>query len=98
MKWRAGLTVPKDPDSVIDYTFNFREFGWLQASESIASHTVTPEAGLVLDSSSDTADDVTAWLSGGTAGTSYNLTCEIVTDSSPARTIQRSITVAVNER
>ena len=97
MKWRAGLTVPKDPDSVIDYTFNFRKFGWLQADESIASHDITPEAGLIVDDSSDTADDVTVWLSGGTAG-SFNLTCEITTDSSPARTIQRSITVVVNER
>jgi len=41
---------------------------------------------------------VTAWLSGGTAGTKYRVNCEIVTNSSPARTEQRSIMIKVVER
>ena len=87
-----------DPDSVIDYTFNFRKFGWLQADESIDSHVITPEAGLTIDNSSDSADDVIVWMSGGTPGTNYDLECEITTDSTPPRKIHRSIIVAVSER
>lgn len=37
-----------------------------------------------------------AWLSGGTAGTEYDVTCQIVTSSS--RTDERTMTIRVEER
>ena len=84
----------KDPDSVLDYAFDWNT--WLGASETISSHVVTADSGLTKDSDSESGGIVTAWLSGGTAGTSYNVACKIVTSDS--RTEERSITVLGQER
>ena len=66
----------KDPDAVLDYQFNWGD--WLGA-DTIASHTVTAATGLTVDSSTATSTTVTAWLSGGTEGETYSVTCHIVT-------------------
>ena len=96
---------PKDPDAVLDYKFDFKastngsgSSDWLASSETISSHTIDADTGITVDSSalSDTNTSVTAWLSGGTAGTAYDVRCEIVTDAS--RTDERTITIRVEER
>jgi len=84
----------KDPDSVLDYSFDWNE--WLESGESISSHVVTVDVGITKDSSDNSSTAVTVWLSGGTAGTSYNIACEIVT--SAGRTTERSITIRCRER
>jgi len=87
---------------------------WLGPSEVIASHVVTVGAGLTKDSSTQTnitvkdgkgsvisvADNtaVRVWLSGGTAGETYTVTCQITTDSTPARVEERSILVRVDQK
>lgn len=98
----------KDPQAVLDYKFDWKALtngfdadateDYLEDLETIASHTVTAEAGITVDSSSitDSATTVTAWLSGGTVGVHYTVTCQIVT--SMARTDERSIIVKVEER
>lgn len=95
----------KDPDAVLDYKFDWKSNSngrgftdWLDTSETITSHTVTVPTGLTLDSSSqaDTNTSVIAWLSGGTAGTTYNVTCQIAT--SAGRTDDRTIEISVAER
>ena len=68
----------------------------LASGETISSHEVTAGPGLTKDSDSESSGIVTAWLSGGTAGTSYNVACKIVTSDS--RTEERSITILVQER
>lgn len=83
----------KDPNAVLDYTFDWS--AWL-GTDTIASKTVTVPTGITLDSSSFTTTAVTAWLSGGTAGTTYTVSCKIVTAGS--RTDERSIEVQVKER
>ena len=92
----ANNAYTKDPDAVLDWKFDWSR--WLAAGETITSHTVTPTAGLTVDSSLVTDDDtsVTAWLSGGTAGTRYTVTCHIVT--SAGRADDRTIYVYVRER
>ncbi|MGW8177393.1 MAG: phage fiber-tail adaptor protein [bacterium] len=96
----------KDPDAILDFKFDWKALtngtgnsDWLDALETISTHTVSVSpTGLTVDSSSitDSSTSVTVWLSGGTADTTYEVTCEIVTDNS--RTDQRTIRVYVRER
>ena len=95
----------KDPDAVLDYKFDWKaqtngsgNSDWLASGETISSHTIDADTGITVDSSSqtDTNTSVTAWLSGGTAGTEYVVRCEIVTSAS--RTDERSITIQVAQR
>jgi hypothetical protein len=83
----------KDPSAVLDYAWNWAT--WL-GTDTIATHTVTAEAGLTVASSTATTTAVTAWLSGGTVGESYTVTCRIVTAA--ARTDERSIMIQVRDR
>ncbi len=84
----------KDPDAVLDYQWNWAT--WLPTGDTIASATVTAETGLTVDSDSNTATVVTAWLSGGTVGESYGVTCRVVT--ADGRTDDRTITIIVQEQ
>lgn len=83
----------KDPSAILDYQLDWSE--WL-GSDTIASHTVTAATGLTVVSSTATTSAVTMWLSGGTAGTSYVVTCRVVTAG--GRTDERSITFDVVDR
>lgn len=100
-----GSVYYKDPSAVLDYRFDWRALtngtgksDWLASGETISTHTVTATTGLTVDSSSltDTSSSVTAWLSGGTAGETYTVTCQIVTTA--GRTDERSITIIVAQR
>jgi L-rhamnose isomerase len=84
----------KDPDAVLDYTWDWSR--WLQAGEAIVSHQILVPTGITLDSSDADAERVTAWLSGGTNGITYTVTCRITTDQ--GRTDDRSIAVWVLDR
>ena len=86
----------KDPSAVLDYKFDWSS--WLASGETISSHTITPESGITVDSSSitDTSTSVTVWLSGGSAGIKYDVTCQIVTSAS--RTDERTIQVRAENR
>lgn len=95
----------KDPEAVLDYKFDWAAStngtgvsDWLASGETISSRTVTVESGLTKDSDSltDTNTSVTVWLSGGTAGTVYTVTCHIVTSDN--RTDERSITIHCLDR
>ena len=85
----------KDPDAVLDYAFDWNT-NWLQGGEIITSYEITVETGLVKDNDSEADGVVTIWLSGGTAGASYIVSCRITTDL--GRTDERSIEINCNER
>ena len=89
-------TFIKDPDAVLDFKFDWA--GWLASGETISARTITPDAGITVDSSSitDTSTTVTVWLSGGTVSQSYKVTCQIVTSAS--RTDERTMIVRIRER
>lgn len=88
-------TILKDPQAVLDYIFDWA--AWLtDISDTLATHVVTPDAGITLDSSSIVGSTVVAWLSGGTAGTTYRVACKITTTG--GRTDERSIFIKVKER
>lgn len=95
----------KDPDAVLDYLFDFAAStngngasDWLDSGETISSRTVTADTGITVDSSviTNSSTSVRVWLSSGTAGTSYDVACKIVT--SGGRTDERTITIDVMER
>jgi len=84
----------KDSSAVLDYKWDWS--AWLAAGETIASAAITVPAGIVKDSQTASTTAVTVWLSGGTAGTRYALTCHIVTNQ--GRADDRTIRVNVQER
>lgn len=87
-------TYYKDVDAVLDFGIDWSS--WLDAGETISTSTYTVGTGITKDSDSNTTTASTVWLSGGTEGSSYIITNEIVTSDS--RTDQRSFTVKVVER
>jgi len=90
--------ILKDPEAVLDYAWNWAN--WLDTSttpnESIIAHTITVPSGLTLESSTAASGIVTAWISGGTVGTTYRVECLIVTTA--GRTDERSLWITVQER
>lgn len=97
--------VTKDPQAVLDYTFDWRAYtngtgktDWLATGETISTKTITATTGITVNSSalSDSDTSVTVWLSGGTAGRDYVVGCEIATDG--GRTDKRSIIVQCRDR
>lgn len=86
--------IPKDPNAVLDYAFDWTE--WLESGETISSQVVTVDTGITKDSDSESSGTVTTWLSGGTAGTDYTIACKITT--SAGRTDERSIVIHCEER
>lgn len=72
-------TYTKQPAEVLDYDIDYTD--WLETGDTIASKTVTAEAGLTVDSSAiwGASKKLKAWISGGTAGTTYKVTATIVT-------------------
>lgn len=92
----ASNVFTKDPDAVLDYKFDWSD--WLASGETISTHTITPETGITVDSSSitDTNTSVTVWLSAGTAGNVYDVACLITTSAS--RTDERTIKITCRQR
>lgn len=84
---------PKDPHEKLDYFFDWS--AWL-LTDTISSATVTASAGLTLESFTQTATSVTAWVSGGISGQPYEVTCKITTTS--GRVAERSFILQVNNR
>jgi len=87
-------TLIKDPNAVLDYGFDWS--AWLATGEIISSSTWTIPAGITKDSDINTTTTTTAWLSGGTVGTTYTLVNRVVT--SAGRTEDRSVDILVRER
>jgi|SRR5581483_1902706 hypothetical protein len=99
------VSFVKDPDAVLDYKFDWAPLthgsggsDWLAASEVITSFAVMADSGITVNSSSatDANTSVTVWLSGGTDGSDYNVTCHITT--SLGRQDERSMSIVVRNR
>lgn len=89
-----GSIKTKRPTDVLDYRQDW--WPWLTeaGNDTIDTATaVTSPTDLVVDSVDTTATNVTVWLSGGTAGGSYNVAVTIQTNG--GRTKTRSFTVNV---
>lgn len=84
----------KDPDAVLDWSFDWSR--WLDAGETITLATVAATGSVVVDSTVTASPIVTAWVSGGTAGDTDSVTCQITT--SDGRTDERTIRLSIRER
>jgi hypothetical protein len=86
----AFKRFPKDPNSVLDYTVDWYDEGWL-GIDTIATSTWIVPTGLTNIAESHTTKIATIWLSGGTAGTNYEVTNRITTAG--GRTDDRTIVI-----
>ena len=73
----------KKPSEALDYDFDFGT-RWMPSGDSLPSSTstslVTAETGITLGTKSHPGSNVVKiYLSGGTAGTDYRVTCVITT-------------------
>ncbi len=84
----------KDPDAVLDYLWDWSE--WLTAvGDTIDTVTFLPDTGITVESFTHTGTSATAWISGGTAGSSYSVTCRVMTAG--GRTDDRTATFKITD-
>ncbi len=97
--------ILKDKDANLDYAFDWKPLtnghpgaksDWLQEGETITAYSVTVPTGLTKGAVTQSGGKVRYWLSGGTAGTYYTVTCSITT--SGGRTDNRTMVIYVTER
>jgi hypothetical protein len=86
----------KDPQATLDFKWDWSN--WLANSEVISSVTITAPTGITVSNQSNTTNTVTVWLSGGTAGVNYDVTCKITTSNTPARIDERTISITCVDR
>lgn len=84
----------KDPDAVLDYSVDWA--AWLGADTIATSTWPVVPAGITKDSDTNDTTSATIWLSGGTAGQTYQITNRIVTAG--GRTDDRTITIQIVEK
>ena len=70
------MALLKDPDAILDYAFNWAL--WL-GTDVISTSTWILDTGLTKVSDTNTSTLATVWISGGTAGATYNITNRITT-------------------
>ena len=87
MKWRDGLIIEKDANSVLDWRFDWSR--WLSSGDSLFDHSVISDNGITVDSSSIVGNNVVVWLSGGNVGTTYDVTVRVITSN--GRTDDRTV-------
>lgn len=94
---RVGIhdvaSIEKHPGAVLDYAIDWSL--WL-GSDVIATFNISVPTGLTLDSSTNTQNTVTFWLSGGTANADYVLVVTITTAA--GKTESKSIKVMVRAK
>lgn len=83
----------KDPNDVIDFQVTWAT--WL-GTDTIATSTWIVPTGITKDSDTNTTTTTTIWLSGGTAGTFYELVNRITTVG--GRTRDFTCVIEVQER
>ena len=89
--------IEKGVDEQKDYSIDFTPE--LETDETIAVLEVTATSGITVDTYSESAGIVIIWLSGGTGGEEYIITCTVETsEGSPGRDYTKSIKVPVVTR
>lgn len=93
----AALRWPdKDPAETLDFSMDWTDqLGLTTPADTISAAAWTVPAGLTAGSQYHANGIATTWLSGGTAGTDYTLTCRITTAA--GRVIERNIRLLVRE-
>lgn len=87
----------KDPDATLDWIFDWND--WLGESETIASVEFILDPGISIDpvkGFTKTTKTATVWLTGGTEGQVYRVTCRVTTNE--GRIDDRSFTLRCTNR
>lgn len=84
----------KDPDSTLDYTFDWGE-KWLETGDTIATSAWVVPAGLTSTLETNTLTTATIWLAGGALYERYTVTNQITTVN--GRIAERSIYIRIRE-
>ena len=69
------ITYIKDPESVLDYGFDWSD--WLDTDDTVSTSTWKVPTGITEDSDTNTTTTTMIWLSGGTVGSQYKITNRI---------------------
>ncbi len=87
----------KDPDDVLDYSLDWSDVLAADANDTIESvaWTIEPAGELTKDSQAEAGAISTIWLSGGEAGTRYEIGCLLTTTG--GRTYDRTIELPVRQ-
>jgi hypothetical protein len=72
-------TFYKRPAAIKDYKFKWTAWLATTPSDVISTSLVTAPAGITIVTQSNTADEVTVWLSGGTLSEKYQIRNHITT-------------------
>jgi hypothetical protein len=87
-------TAEKQPADNLDYDFDFTD--WLaDRNDTIASQVITADPGITVGTVTHLNGFVKVFLSGGTDGNSYKVTCTMTTTG--GRVKQNEITIKVKE-
>jgi len=91
-------TFTKDPDATLDYYIEWAS--WISTGDAIDDVEWTADTGITIGSGEYapivSGTKATVWLSGGTLGTKYRVTCRLTTTG--GRIDDRSITINVVSR
>lgn len=82
----------KTPNEVKDYSIDWTD---RLAGDTISTSAFTVPSGITLDSQTNDTTSSTAWISGGTDGTDYNVTCLVTTAG--GRTYEWPIRIQVRD-
>lgn len=84
----ALATIEKSPDAILSYTIDWT--AWLPTGDSISAVVWTVPTGMTSVTESNTSYKASIKLSGGTAGTTYDIKCKITTTGglTEARTLR----------
>jgi hypothetical protein len=82
----------KDPNATLDYKVDWA--AWL-GTDTIFTSTFTVPTGITKSSETNNPTDATVWLSGGTAGQSYQIINRITTVG--GRTDDRTFLIVVED-
>lgn len=92
--------IVKSGVGILDYNFDWGSQGWLTAGETISNQVVTTSAGITISAvnllPATNSTLVQIWLSGGSIGQFYLVTCQITTTT--GRTDERSFRVYIQIR
>lgn len=95
----AKPTIVKDPDAILDYSWDFSNV--IDDGDSIATVEFIvddPESGLVVVNQTLQGNVGVAWLSGGVPGQTWGVTCRYHTASTPARVDDRTLYFSIKDR
>lgn len=84
----------QDPNANLDWIFDWNL--WLGEFEYITVATFITDPGITVTANSHTQKTATVWISGGTEGQTYNITCRITTNE--GRIDDRSFTLRITNR